>query len=208
MITKNQEPLTEYWEQSLNIDKADYSFAQVYQVYAENERSAQVDIFLNPNILKKIHLAKNAVIFQLVTFFNENKKMSKDQFRDKDREPNNIIIEGEPGHISTTNKFTLDIGKKEFGQWLFRVRLAFLDFPSAENPTASKISRNRNRTRRSCHHRYPSPAASHRAPILLTLAPSELHPNFRFWLYPEVTEASPEVRFQAPSGHRCGHSII
>ena len=26
----------------------------------------------------------------------------------------------------------------------------------------------------------------------------------RLWLYPEVTEAPPEVRFQARSGHRCG----
>ncbi len=116
-------------------DRADYSFALVY---AENESRAQVDIFLNPNVFEKIYMAKNAVNFQLVTSFNEHKKITSEQFKRKDKEPNTIIIEGEPGHISTTYKFTLDIGKKEFGQWLFRVRLASLDFPSAESPTASK----------------------------------------------------------------------
>ena len=119
-----------------NNDRADYSFASVY---AENERSAQVDIFLVPDIFEKVFMAKNAVNFQLVTSFNEHKKITKDQFKRKEKEPENIIVEGEPGMISTTNKFTLDIGKKEFGYWWFRVRLVSLDFPSAESSPTTNL---------------------------------------------------------------------
>ena len=116
-----------------NNDRTDYSFAQVY---AQDENRAQVEIFLNPNIFGKIYMAHKTVNFHLVTSFNEHKKIAKDRFKRKDREPDNIIIEGEPGSISTTDKFTLDIGKKEFGRWWFRVRLVSLDFPIAESPPA------------------------------------------------------------------------
>jgi len=116
-----------------NTDRADYSFAVVY---AEDEICAQVDIYLIPNIFEKIYMAKNTVNFQLATSFNEHKKITEDEFEGRDRKPDNIIVEGEPGRISTTNKFTLDIGEKEFGYWFFRVRLVSLGFPPAESPPA------------------------------------------------------------------------
>ena len=116
-----------------NIDRADYSFAMVY---AQDEIRAQVDIYMIPNIFEKIYMAKNTVNFQLATSFNEHKKITEDEFEGRDKEPDNIIVEGEPGRISTTNKFTLDIGEKEFGQWFFRVRLVSLGFPPAESPPA------------------------------------------------------------------------
>ncbi len=116
-----------------NNDWTDYSFASVY---AEDERRAQIEILLNTNIFEKIQMAKNAVNFLLVTSFNEHKKITEDQFEGK--KPDNIIIEGTPGRISITDKFTLDIGEQDFGRWWFRVRLASLDFPYAESPPALK----------------------------------------------------------------------
>ncbi len=117
-------------------DCTEYSFACIY---AEDERRAEVEIWLNTNIFENLYLAKNTVNFHLLTSFNEHKKITEDQFKGRDIIPNyNIIVEGEPGkRISNTNKFTLDIGKNDFGQWWFRVRLVSLDFPSAESAPAS-----------------------------------------------------------------------
>mgnify|MGYP003646460233 CR=1 FL=1 len=115
-------------------NRTDYSFARVY---AEHQTSAQVDIFLNPDIFEKIYIAKKAVNFQFVTSFNEHKKISEELFKGKNREPDKIIIDGQPGLMSSTNKFTLDIGKKDFGQWWFRVRLVSLDFPSGDGELTS-----------------------------------------------------------------------
>ena len=117
-----------------NNDKVDYSFARIY---AEHESCAQVEIFLIPDIFEKIYMAKSTVNFHLLTSFNENKKITEDRFKGKDIKYNNIIIEGEPGMIGITTKFTLDIGEKDFGWWWFRVRLVSLDFPSAESAPAS-----------------------------------------------------------------------
>jgi len=113
-------------------DRADFSFAQVY---AESERRAQVEIFLNPDVFEKIYLAKRAANFQLVTSLNEHAKIGEAQLKGR-KELSKIIVEGDPGTISTTDRFTLDIGKEEFGRWWFRVRLVSLDFPSAESPPA------------------------------------------------------------------------
>lgn len=112
-------------------DTTDYSFATVY---AEDEISAQVDIHLIPKIYEKIYMAKNTVTFHLATSFNEHKKITEDLFEGKEKEPENIIVEGELEGISTTNKFTLDIGEKTHGNWFFRVRLVSLGFSTVESP--------------------------------------------------------------------------
>jgi len=121
----------------INIDRADFSFALVY---AEDEIAAQIGIYLMPDIFEKIYMAKSAVNFHLVTSLNEHKKITEEQWKGRDKNPDSIIVEGRPGGrgISFTDKFTLDIGKKDYGEWYFRVRLVSLGFPSAESPQASK----------------------------------------------------------------------
>ena len=118
-----------------NNDMAEYSFAWFY---VEDEISAQIGIYLMPDIFEKIYMAKNSVNFHLVTSLNEHKKITEEQFKGRDKNPDSIIVEGRPGRISFTDKFTLDIGKKSYGEWYFRVCLVSLGFPPAESPQASK----------------------------------------------------------------------
>ena len=118
-----------------NNDRAEYSFAWFY---AQDEIAAQIRIYLMPDIFERIYMAKNSVNFHLVTSLNEHKKITEEQSNGKDNNPDSIIVEGRPGRISLTDKFTLDIGKEDFGQWYFRVRLVSLGFPSDESPQASK----------------------------------------------------------------------
>lgn len=113
-----------------NSRETDYSFAQVY---AEDENRAQVEIFLIPDIFDKMYAAKQTVTFQLVTSIREHEKIEKDQLKERRRNPNNIVVEGNPGLISTTSKFNLDIGEEEYGFWWFRVRLVSLNFPDFED---------------------------------------------------------------------------